>query len=140
MKSPIVFRATFQGPKWTAIKFPGPIEVEVYQSRVGSRNESGEWRARRPATRIEFDSISPQTRAETIMSQIPAVNFAKQLTEWQAFDPLQNYRQLAKEDWGTDPQGRVYLTPAYQEKLQNEKAAASQKAISERKAKALEGM
>lgn len=132
MKSPIVFRAEFQQPKG-AIKLASRIAVEVYQSRVSP----GEWKARRPGTRIDFANITPQSTPLTIMRQIPLLNFETQLTEWEAFDSLQNGRLLLFDDWQYDPKGLPYLTESYKEKLKQEETARVEAGIRERKEKAL---
>ncbi len=136
MKSPIVFRAEFQQPKG-AIKLASRIAVEVYQSRVGDKVSPGEWKARRPGTRIEFANITPQSTPLTIMRQIPLLNFETQLTEWEAFDSLQNGRLLLFDDWQYDPKGLPYLTESYKEKLKQEETARVEAGIRERKEKAL---
>ena len=138
MKSPIIFRASFQQPKESTFKVPGSIVVEVYHARVASPQE---WKARRPGTRIDFPHIAAQSTASTLQRQIELLHFEKRLTDWEAFDRTQEPpRLLKREDWHTDPQGNTTLTVEYQDKLKAEETARGEKLIQERKARALEGM
>src|SRR5208282_6158451 len=35
MKCPVIFRAQFRQPKFTVFKVPGPIDIEIWQCKVG---------------------------------------------------------------------------------------------------------
>jgi hypothetical protein len=127
MKSPIVFRADFQQPRESAMRIPAVIGVEVYQSLVGRAGGPGEWKARRPGTRIDFPRITPQSRPETLMRQIPLVNFETQLTGyWQAFDSRQSPpRPIEKgRDWRFDKDGKPQFTQEYEESVARRTAGA----------------
>jgi hypothetical protein len=138
MRSPVIFRATFQQPRESTFKLSAPIGVEVYHNRVQPPQE---WKARSPGTRIDFKQISAQATANTLMRQIELLHFETKLTDWEAFDRTQDpSRKLSKEDWHTDTKGNTVLTLEYQEKVKAEAARASEKLIQERKARALEGM
>lgn len=104
MKSPIVFRASFQQPIGPMnpchIKMAGVIEVEIFAKAVN------EWRARRPGTRIEFEKISAQTIPSTLQRQMD-FHFERQITPWEAFDTV---GKLASDEWSTDVQGKVFVT------------------------------
>lgn len=105
MKSGITFRATFEqpiGPRNPAkIKLPGPIPLEVFEKGVG------EWKARRPGTRNEFEHIAAQPSAATVQRQLVGIHFERQLTDWEAFD---RDGKLQDDEWSTDGQGRVFVT------------------------------
>jgi hypothetical protein len=138
MKSPVVFRAEFRQSRNVSIKLSAAITVEVYRAKIGP---PGEWRARRPGTRIDFPAITPQSTAATLMRQIAHVHFQTQVSGWLAYDIQQDPpRLLLSEDFATDKDGRVYLTKSYREKLQQERTEKIQADIRERKQKALEGM
>lgn len=130
MKSPVIFRASFRDPQWAAIKVPCPIEVEIYRHSVGP---PGEWRARRPGTRIEFTQITPQSRASTLMRQIEKVHFSLQLTPWAAFDKSCEPPELLKSDeWGEDTKGVVYLKEIPRERVKEREAKQAQERIHRR--------
>jgi hypothetical protein len=138
MRSPVIFRATFQQPRESTFKLSAPIGVEVYHNRVQPPQE---WKARSPGTRIDFKQIAAQATASTLMRQIELLHFETKLTDWEAFDRTQDPpRKLSKEDWHTDTKGNTVLTLEYQEKVKAEAARDSEKLIQERKARALEGM
>ena len=136
MKNPIVFRATFQQPKDAKMKIAAPIPLEVYHAKVGP---PAEWRARVPQTRVEFARITPQSTPHTLMKQIEAVHFEKQLFPWEAFDSRQSpVRLLQAEDYAIDKNGLPAFTSRYLEKLEQERTEKVQADISKRKEKALE--
>jgi len=107
-KSGIVFRASFEqpiGPRNPAgIKLPGPIQVEIFQAKVGP---PAEWKAR-SVTRNEFKEISAQSTPGTLKRQIEGIHFERQLTEWEAFDAV---GKLREDEWSTDSKGHVFITP-----------------------------
>ncbi len=111
VKSPIVFRAQFKGPKWTTFQLPGPVDVELYHSAIGP---PAEWRARRPGTKNDFEKITPQSMVETLKRQMEQF-FEEQISQWEAFDTTmpKALQLLKREDWATDNQGKVYLTKDY---------------------------
>ena len=138
MKSPVIFRATFQQPRESTFKLSAPIGVEVYHNRVQPPQE---WKARSPGTRIDFKQISAQATANTLMRQIELLHFETKLTDWEAFDRTQEPpRKLSKEDWHTDTKGNTVLTLEYEDKLKAEAGRRTEKLIEERKTRALEGM
>ena len=105
------------------MRLPGPVEVEIYHAKVGP---PAEWRARRPGTKIDFH-FAGQSTPETLKSQIEAVHFEKQLTEWKAYDTLWNAapnapRELSQSDWKVDKDGKVYLCPEYIDRCKAERA------------------
>jgi hypothetical protein len=136
MKSPIVFRATFQQPTEIRMKMPGVYRVEVYHAKIGP---PGVWRARSVETRVDFHNITPQSTPHTLMKQIEVVHFQKQLSPWEAFDSRQSpVRLLQAEDYAIDKNGLPAFTPRYLEKLEQERTEKVQADISKRKEKALE--
>jgi hypothetical protein len=124
MKSPIVFRASFEGLKSTTFRLPGLIEVEIFHAKI----DSPQWRARRPGTRIEFN-FTPQSTAETLRNQVELLYFDRRVTDWEAYDSLPPERKLGPSDWATDKDGKVYLTQSYIEKLQAEETARKQNTV-----------
>ncbi len=123
MKSPVIFRAEFEGPKWTSFTLRGSIAVEIFHAKMGTVNSMGEWRARGPANKTEF-KFTPQSRHSTLQQQIKTLEFHTQLTDWEAFDSRQSPQPvpLRASDWAVDKDGRVYLTESY---LEAEKARNS---------------
>jgi hypothetical protein len=122
VKSPVIFRAEFEGPKWTSFSLRGSIAVEIFHAKMGTVNSMGEWRARRPANKTEF-KFTPQSRHSTLQQQIKTLEFQTQLTDWEAFDSRQSPPvPLRASDWAVDKDGRVYLTESY---LEAEKARNS---------------
>lgn len=121
MKCPVIFRANFEQPTASTMRLPGPVAVEIYQSRIGNPPPA-EWKARRPGTRIDFPNITPQSTAATLQKQIADVHFKRQLTPWEAFDSRQlPIRPITSEDWLADKDGKVFLTESYLEKLKQER-------------------
>jgi hypothetical protein len=108
VKSPIVFRASFEQPigMW---KIPGPIWVEIFHAKIGP---PAEWKARRPGTSLVFEKITPQATPRELRNQIAGVFFEKQLTDWQAFDITTPGKPelLQSDEWATDSQGKVHIT------------------------------
>ena len=139
MKSRIVLRAEFQQPKESTMKLSAPVAVEIYHAKIGP---PAEWRARRPGTTVDFKRITAQSTPQTLMHQIADVHFEKQLSEWKAFDILMEPpRLLAPDEWTFDKAtGNAMPTPHYFDVLKEEGRKRSEELISERKAKALEGM
>ena len=124
-KSPIVFRASFEQPKGalnpSGWRMPGPQWVEVYQDRVSPLER---WCAREPRTRIRFFQIAEQASAAILKAQIGVVFFERQLSPWVAVDTMQiPARELTESDWASDPDGKVYLTESYSDKLRAERGA-----------------
>lgn len=137
MKSPIVFRATFQQPKETRMKMPGVYRVEVYRAKIGP---PAAWRARSVDTGVEFNRITAQSTPQTLMKQIEAVHFETQVSLWEAFDIRQSpARMLEAEDYTIDKAGLPILSARYLEKLEHERTERVQADISKRKEKALDG-
>lgn len=130
MKSPIVFRASFEQPigSW---KMPGAIWVEIFHFKVGP---PAEWRARRPGTNVLFANITPQNTPRELRNQIAGVFFEKQLTDWVAFDTTIPGRpeELRHDEWMTDSQGKVHITELRRQRQ-------SEALIASKKAAALEG-
>ena len=129
MKSPVIFRAVFEGPQGplnpSGWKLPGPVWVEIFNHKVGP---PAEWKARRPGTFGNaglFEKITPQSGHTTLMNQIKSVYFGKQLESWKAFDATIADRpeELQVDEWAVDPKGRVYLTEMRQKRL-SEKSVA----------------
>ena len=102
------------------MKLPGPVWVEIYQTKVGP---PGEWRARRPGTKFDFPRITPQSTPATLQRQIEALHFETRLTEWEAFDAtVSSWTRLLKAgEWKTDKHGHPYLSEKYLEDRQMEK-------------------
>ena len=100
----------------------GRIEVELYHSRVGP---PAEWRARRPGTRLDFPSITPQSRPDTLQKQIELLSFERKVIDWQAFDGDYSREPLQATDWHMDKDGRVFLTEEYREKMNAKKNAVT---------------
>jgi hypothetical protein len=63
-----------------------------------------------------------------VKRQIVGIHFERQLTQWEAFDGA---GKLEEDEWSTDGQGKVYVTPIREQRL-------TDKRIQESKAKALE--
>lgn len=139
MKSRIVLRAEFQQPTEVKMHLPVAIAVEVYHAKVGP---PAEWRARRPGTKTDFPKITAQSTPQTLMRQIADIHFEKQLSAWKAFDILMEPpRLLTSDEWTFDKAtGNAMPTPHYFDVLKEEGRKRSVELISERKAKALEGM
>jgi hypothetical protein len=138
MRSPIVFRASFQQPKNSVMRLSAEIAVEVYHERIGP---PAAWRARVPGKRILFKDIAEQGVPGILMRQIAAVHFERQVKEWQAYDRSQDPpRLLDKTDWYEDRLGQVYLSDGYREKLERERLARAEAGVAERKRQALEEM
>lgn len=112
MKSPIVFRASFQQPLGAlnpiGAKFLAPIWVEIFHWKIGP---PAGWKARRPGTEHVFEEITPQSTPTALRNQIAGVYFEKQLTPWVAFDATIADRpeELRADEWGMDNQGKVFL-------------------------------
>ncbi len=114
MKSPIVFRASFEQPKGplnpSGWKIPGPVYLEIYQAKVSPP----QWRTRGLVGRSDFARITPQSSPATLKAQILGVFFERQLSDWAAFDgSMSPARPLASSDWATDASGKVYVTESY---------------------------
>ena len=119
MKSPIVFRATFEQPKHSAMVVRAGIQVEVYQAKLG------EWRARRPNTKILFSDVTPQSTADQLMRQIELLGFERRISDWTAYDNSDHQPSLlAQTDWYTDQYGTPRLTDEYRQRLTRKPCAA----------------
>ena len=142
VKCPIVFRAAFKGakgPMKSGIDFPGMYEIEAYNTRINP--PPGEWKARYPATKVDYKGITPQTNFGTLKRQIEDICFHECDRNWDAFDSRQRpIRKLKSDEWQFDKDGKPYLTEHYLDVLKAEEANRRDAGIAERKAKALEGM
>lgn len=143
MKCPIVFRASFKGSKGPmkgGFAFPGEYEIEAYQARVGNPPPA-EWKARHPATKVDYKGITPQSTFPILQRQIGGVCFENCTKDWEAFDSRQSpIRKLKSDEWELDKEGRPYLTEHYLDVLKAEEVNRRDAQIAARKAKALEGM
>lgn len=129
MKSPIVFRASFQGPMGplnpSGWKVPGPIWVEVFHYKVGGGKNPAQWAARRPGTDSLFE-ITPQNTAAILKTQIAGLYFEERLTLWVAYDLSSGKPvELLDDEWSTDSQGKIFISEIRKRRL-------SEKAIHER--------
>jgi len=125
VKSPIVFRAQFRGPKgplnpsgWTV---PGLISVEIFHARA----KPSEWQARNPDTGVLF-KITGQILPSSLMEQIELHYFEKQESFWQAHDsqtwPVSGrFRPLSDNDYYIDSSGNPILKDEYRHTRQAER-------------------
>jgi hypothetical protein len=129
MKSPVVFRASFEQPigplNPSRIVMSGPIWLEVYHLRINP----SQWAARGVVTRRIFEKITSQPNPAFLQAQIKGLFFERQLSGWEAFDinhvPA---RKLEPADWSTDSNGVVHLTESYLDKVREERAKKVQPA------------
>lgn len=127
-KSPVVFRASFEGPRGSlnpaGFRVPGKIVVELYHNAIGP---PAEWRARRPGTRQQFP-VTPQSHVATLQGQLEGIYFERRVSEWEAWDtsngPLTENsvyelgaERLQADEWKMDKDGKVFLTEARMERV-----------------------
>lgn len=138
MKSPVIFRAVFEGPKGplnpSGWKMPGPVWVEIFENKVGPPSQ---WKARRPGTFGAaglFEKISAQSTHTTLMNQIKDIRFEKQSEPWKAFDATipERPEELQQDEWAIDPKGKVYLTEMRRANIVNRNVAETNRKMMEK--------
>lgn len=134
MKSPIVFRASFQQPigplNKLGVILTVPIWVEIFHSKIRS---PAEWKARRPGTPHIFEEITGHTTPREARNQV-GVFFEKRLTDWVAYDATipEKPEELQSDEWATDSQGKVHITELRRQRKSESLIAEKKRAMLEK--------